>query len=112
MTNKNLDSIDFDLCEMWDCINDGWMRDYIYPYDNIHSKTPSQERVLRLGLNSFRPYFDYSINESSNNIKFDNGMSIDFNYDHPSEQDLDDWYYEDHSHDELNINSFNSDYES
>lgn len=102
LVNKHPDTMEFDINEMWDCINDGWMRDYIYPYDDFLSNKPSAERVLRLGHNSFRPFFSVSFDENNEpqyNLKLDNNIQFNMDYvkyEHPTEQDLDDWYEEDH----------------
>lgn len=40
------------LCEQaefWDELNYGWMKEYIWPYDDLYTPTPSAERKLRLG---------------------------------------------------------------
>lgn len=35
--------------EFWEQLNHGWMREYIWPYDDWYNPTPSHERKLRLG---------------------------------------------------------------
>lgn len=40
------------LCEyvdFWEELSKGWMREYVWPYDDWHSPTPSPQRKLRLG---------------------------------------------------------------
>jgi hypothetical protein len=40
------------LCEQadfWENLSYGWMKEYIWPYDDLYSPTPSAERKLRLG---------------------------------------------------------------
>jgi hypothetical protein len=40
------------LCEraeFWEDLSYGWMKEYIWPYDDLYSFTPSAERKLRLG---------------------------------------------------------------
>jgi hypothetical protein len=40
------------LCEraeFWEDLSYGWMKEYIWPYDDLYSSTPSAERKLRLG---------------------------------------------------------------
>jgi hypothetical protein len=54
---------EFEYSEFWDCLNDGWMQEYIYKYDNIYSKTPSPERLLRLGPTSFRGWIELPTEE-------------------------------------------------
>ena len=39
---------DFDG-DFWEEISSGWMRCYIYPYDDLYSPKISKERQLRLG---------------------------------------------------------------
>ena len=34
--------------DFWEEINSGWLRHYIYPYDDIYNFTLSKERQLRL----------------------------------------------------------------
>jgi hypothetical protein len=44
-------SSDF-LCEyvdFWEELSVGWMREYIWPYDDMYNPTVSHERKLRLG---------------------------------------------------------------
>lgn len=37
--------------DFWEELSAGWMRDYVWPYDDIYgvSRHPSPERILRLG---------------------------------------------------------------
>ncbi len=40
------------LCEyvdFWEELNHGWMREYIWPYDDMYNPTVSDARKLRLG---------------------------------------------------------------
>jgi hypothetical protein len=40
------------LCEyadFWEDLSYGWMKEYIWPYDDLYTHTPSAERKLRLG---------------------------------------------------------------
>ena len=84
MSNVNSKTLKYEVNEFWDCINDGWMRDYIYPYDNIYSPIPSFERKTRLGLNSFRPYVEITNDNGyiDYHMKFDNGFELNLNDNH------------------------------
>lgn len=35
--------------ELWEELSCGWMREYIWPYDDMYNPTVSPERKLRLG---------------------------------------------------------------
>lgn len=84
MFNSNSKTFKYDINEFWDCINDGWMREYIYPYDNIYSPIPSLQRQVRLGLHSFRPYVQITNNNGNVDycMKFDNGFELNLNDNH------------------------------
>jgi hypothetical protein len=65
-------STEFESNEFWDCLNDGWMRQYIYPFDNIYNSQPSKERLSRLGPSSFRGWIqlptDAEIEDSESDV--------------------------------------------
>lgn len=35
--------------EFWEELSSGWMREYVWPYDDWYNPTPSPQRKLRLG---------------------------------------------------------------
>jgi hypothetical protein len=67
MKNAWSDATAFESHEFWDCLNDGWMREYIYPHDNLYLSQPSAQRVLRLGPSSFRGWIDMPTNDDLEN---------------------------------------------